>query len=150
MFDVTLFRKPTFSGASIVAFTISSAMFAMFLYLVLYIQTILGLSPLQTGLRFLPFTVVSFFVAVLSGNLSTRVPVRFLLSGGLLLTAIGLFLMRGITVTSDWTVLLPGFIVAGAGVGLVTQRWPRRRSASCRRSEAEWPVGSTTPSARSG
>ena len=49
MFDVTLFRKPTFSGASIVAFTISSAMFAMFLYLVLYIQTILGLSPLQTG-----------------------------------------------------------------------------------------------------
>ena len=94
-------------------------MFAMFLYLVLYLQTILGLSPLQTGLRFLPFTVVSFFVAALSGNLSTRVPVRFLLSGGLLLTAIGLLLMRGLTVSSDWTALLPGFIVAGAGVGLV-------------------------------
>ncbi len=119
MFDVTLFRKPTFSGASLVAFTISSAMFAMFLYLVLYLQTILGLSPLQTGLRFLPFTVISFFVAAVSGNLSTRVPVRFLLSGGLLLTAIGLFLMRGLTVSSDWTALLPGFIVAGAGVGLV-------------------------------
>ena len=119
MFDVTLFRKPTFDGASVVAFTISSAMFAMFLYLVLYIQTILGLSPLQTGLRFLPFTVVSFFVAVLSGNLSTRVPIRFLLSGGLLLTAIGLLLMRGLTVSSGWTALLAGFIVAGAGVGLV-------------------------------
>jgi EmrB/QacA subfamily drug resistance transporter len=119
MFDVTLFRKPTFDGASAVAFTISSAMFAMFLYLVLYIQTILGLSPLQTGLRFLPFTVVSFFVAALSGNLSTRVPVRFLLAGGLLLTAIGLLLMRGLTVSSEWTALLAGFIVAGAGVGLV-------------------------------
>ncbi|MFL5828608.1 MAG: MFS transporter [Gaiellales bacterium] len=119
MFDLTLFRKPTFSGASIVAFTISSAMFAMFLYLVLYIQTILGLSPLQTGLRFLPFTVVSFFVAAASGNLSARVPVRFLLSAGLLMTGVGLLLMRGLTVSSDWTALLPGFIVAGAGVGLV-------------------------------
>ncbi len=119
MFDVTLFRKPTFSGASIVAFTISAAMFAMFLYLVLYLQTSLNLSPLQTGLRFLPFTVISFFVAAVSGNLSTRVPVRFLLSGGLLMTSLGLLLMRGLTVNSHWTALLPGFIVAGAGVGLV-------------------------------
>jgi EmrB/QacA subfamily drug resistance transporter len=119
MFDLSLFRKPTFAGASIVAFTVSSAMFAMFLYLVLYIQTILGLSPLQTGLRFLPFTVVSFFVAAASGNLSARVPVRFLLSAGLLMTGVGLLLMRGLSVSSDWTALLPGFIVAGAGVGLV-------------------------------
>ena len=119
MFDVTLFRKPTFSGASIVAFTISSAMFAMFLYLVLYIQTILGLSPLQTGLRFLPFTVVSFFVAVLSGNLvharSRALPAERRAAAD----RDRALLMRGITVTSDWTVLLPGFIVAGAGVGLV-------------------------------
>jgi EmrB/QacA subfamily drug resistance transporter len=119
MFDVSLFRKPTFSGASLVAFTISSAMFAMFLYLVLYIQTILGFSPLQTGLRFLPFTVVSFFVAAVSGNLSARVPVRFLLSSGLLLTGTGLLLMRGLTASSHWTAMLLGFIVAGAGVGLV-------------------------------
>ena len=76
MFDVKLFRKPTFGGASIAAFTLSSSMFAMFLYLTLYLQTILGLSPLQTGLRFLPVTVVSFFVAALSGNLSARIPVR--------------------------------------------------------------------------
>jgi EmrB/QacA subfamily drug resistance transporter len=119
MFDVSLFRKPTFSGASLVAFTVSAAMFAMFLYLVLYIQTILGYSPLQTGLRFLPFTIVSFFVAAASGNLSARVPVRVLLSAGLALTGIGLLLMRGLTVSSHWTALLAGFIVAGAGVGLV-------------------------------
>jgi EmrB/QacA subfamily drug resistance transporter len=119
MFDVTLFRKPTFSGAAIVAFSISAAMFSMFLYLVLYLQTILGFSPLQTGLRFLPFTVISFFVAAVSGNLSTRVPVRFLLSGGLLLTSVGLLLMHGVTISSHWTTLLPGFLVAGAGVGLV-------------------------------
>ncbi len=119
MFDVSLFRKPTFSGASIAAFTVSSSMFAMFLYLVLYLQTILGFSPLQTGLRFLPFTVVSFFVAAASGNLSAKVPARVLLAGGLLLTGVGLLLMRGLTVDSGWTALLAGFIVAGAGVGLV-------------------------------
>jgi EmrB/QacA subfamily drug resistance transporter len=119
MFDVTLFRKPTFSGAALVAFSVSSAMFAMFLYLTLYIQTSLGFSPLQTGLRFLPFTVISFFVAASSGNLSARIPVRFLLAAGLAMTGVGLLLMRGLTASSHWTALLAGFLVAGAGVGLV-------------------------------
>jgi EmrB/QacA subfamily drug resistance transporter len=119
MFDVSLFRKPTFSGASAVAFTTSAAMFAMFLYLTLYIQTSLGFSPLQTGLRFLPFTIVSFFVAAASGNLTERVPVRLLLGAGMLMTGVGLLLMRGLTVSSHWTALLAGFIVAGAGVGLI-------------------------------
>ncbi len=119
MFDLRLFRKPTFSGAAIVAFSVSAAMFAMFLYLVLFLQTLLGYSPLQTGIRFLPVTVVSFFVAAVAGNLSNKVPVRFLLAAGLVLTGAGLLLMRGLTVSSGWTALLPGFIVAGAGVGLV-------------------------------
>jgi EmrB/QacA subfamily drug resistance transporter len=119
MLDVTLFRKPTFDGASLVAFTLSSSMFAMFLYLTLYLQTILDLSPLQTGLRFLPITVVMFFVSAVAGNLTARVPARLLLSSGLLLVGAGLLLMRGLTASSGWTALLPGFIVAGAGVGVV-------------------------------
>jgi EmrB/QacA subfamily drug resistance transporter len=119
MFDVSLFRKPTFSGASLVAFSMAASMFAMFLYLALYIQTLLGLSPLQTGLRFLPFTGISFFASAVSGNLSARIPVRLLLGGGLVLLGLGLLLMRGLTPSSHWTALLPGFIVAGAGVGLV-------------------------------
>ena len=119
MFDVSLFRNPTFAGASLVAFAVSSSMFAMFLYLTLYLQTDLGFSPLQTGLRFLPVTVLSFFVAMLSGNLSARIPVRFLLSLGLLLVGGGLLLMRGLTASSGWTALLPGFVAAGAGVGLI-------------------------------
>src|SRR6185312_16034895 len=119
MFDLKLFRKPTFGGASIAAFTLSSSMFAMFLYLTLYLQTILGLSPLQTGLRFLPVTVVAFAVSAVSGNLSARVPVRLLLGGGLGLVGGGLLLMRGLTADSQWTSLLAGFVAGGAGVGLV-------------------------------
>jgi len=119
MFDVSLFRKPTFGGASIVAFAVAASMFAMFLYLTLYLQTILGFSPLQTGLRFLPVTVVSFFVSALSGNLSARMPVRLLLGFGLVLVGAGLLMMRGLSVSSHWTALLAGFIVGGAGIGMV-------------------------------
>jgi EmrB/QacA subfamily drug resistance transporter len=119
MFDMALFRKPTFSGASVVAFAMSFAMFAMFLYIVLYLQTILDFSPLQTGLRFLPFTVLSFFLAVLSGRLTEQVPARVLLGAGLVMVGGGLLLMRGLTASSSWTHLLPGFMIAGAGVGLV-------------------------------
>jgi EmrB/QacA subfamily drug resistance transporter len=119
MFDLTLFRKPTFDGAAVVAFALSASMFAMFLYLTLYLQTILNLSPLQTGLRFLPVTVLSFVVAGAAGNLSTKVPVRFLLSLGLALVGLGLLLMRGLSASSHWTALLAGFIVAGAGIGFV-------------------------------
>jgi EmrB/QacA subfamily drug resistance transporter len=119
MFELSLFRKPTFSGASLAAFAISSTMFAMFLYLALYIQTLLGYSPLQTGLRFLPFTVISFVTAVASGNLSSRIPIRILMGAGLGLTGLGLLLMHGLSPTSGWTALLPGFLVAGAGVGVM-------------------------------
>ena len=119
MLDLSLFRKPTFTGAGLVAFSVSASMFAMFLYLTLFLQTILGLSPFQAGLRFLPTTVVMFFVAAASGNLTERVPVRLLLSTGLALVGGGLLLMSGLNASSDWTALLAGFIVAGAGVGLI-------------------------------
>jgi EmrB/QacA subfamily drug resistance transporter len=119
MFDLSLFRKPTFSGASITAFAVAGAMFAMFLYIVLYIQTLLGYSPLETGLRFLPFTTVSFFAAAITGRVSYRIPARALLFVGLMLTGVGLLLWRDLTPTSHWTVLLPGFFVAGLGVGMI-------------------------------
>jgi EmrB/QacA subfamily drug resistance transporter len=119
MFDLSLFRKPTFVGASIVAFALSAALFSMFLYLTLYLQTILGLSPLQTGLRFLPVTVVSFFVSAVAGNLTERVPVRLMFGVGLALVGVAELLMRGLSGSSHWTVLLPGFVAAGAGMGIV-------------------------------
>jgi len=119
MLDLTLFRRPAFAGASIVAFAVSSSMFAMFLYLTLYIQDVLGYSPLQAGLRFLPTTLLSFAVAPIAGRLTVRVPVRLLLGSGLVLIGIGLIFMTSVDAASHWTVLIPGFILAGAGVGLV-------------------------------
>jgi EmrB/QacA subfamily drug resistance transporter len=119
MLDLTLFRRPAFAGASIVAFAVSGSMFAMFLYLTLYIQDVLGYSPLQAGLRFLPITLLSFVLAPISGRLSVRVPVRLLLGVGLLLVSGGLFAMTAVEASSGWTVLIPGFVLAGAGIGLI-------------------------------
>jgi EmrB/QacA subfamily drug resistance transporter len=119
MLDLSLFRKPTFAGASIVAFALSFSMFSMFLYLTLYIQNVLGYSPLQAGLRFLPITLLSFVVAPLAGRLSTRFPARLFFAVGLGLVGVGLLLMGGLRFDSDWTALLAGFVVAGAGIGLV-------------------------------
>jgi EmrB/QacA subfamily drug resistance transporter len=119
MFDLALFRKPAFAGASIAAFALSASLFSMFLYLTLYIQNALGYSPLEAGLRFLPVSLLSFFVAPVAGKLSARLPVRALIGGGLVMVGLGLLLMHGVNASSGWTALLPGFIVAGVGIGLV-------------------------------
>jgi EmrB/QacA subfamily drug resistance transporter len=119
MLDLALFRRPAFTGASIVAFAISASMFSMFLYLTLYIQDVLGYSPLQAGLRFLPITLLSFFVAPIAGRLSVRVPIRLLLGAGLLLVSGGLLAMTAVDSSSGWTMLIPGFLLGGAGIGLI-------------------------------
>jgi len=119
MLELSLFRIPTFTGGVLVAFSIAAGMFAMFLYLTLYLQNVLGISPLGTGLRFLPLSMVSFVAAALSGPLSERLPIRLFLGGGLTLTGVALLLMHGLTDTSGWTALLPGFILAGIGIGMV-------------------------------
>jgi EmrB/QacA subfamily drug resistance transporter len=117
MLDLTLFRKPAFNGVSAVAFGLSAGMFAMFLYLTIYMQGVLGFSPLETGLRFLPLTVLSFVASPIAGKLSDRVPVRVLLGVGLSLVGIGLLLMHGVSADSGISALLPGFLLAGIGIG---------------------------------
>jgi EmrB/QacA subfamily drug resistance transporter len=119
MFDLALFRKPAFAGASIAAFAISASLFAMFLYISLYLQNILHYSPLEAGLRFLPVSMIAFFVGPVAGRLSARWPARLFLGGGLAFVAVGLLLMHGVEVDSAWTTLLLGFIVSGVGIGLV-------------------------------
>jgi EmrB/QacA subfamily drug resistance transporter len=119
MLDLSLFRLPAFSGASIVAFSVSASIFAMFLYLTLYIQDVLGFGPLPAGVRFLPITLLSFVAAPIAGRLSVRVPVRLLLGGGLLLVSGGLLAMTAVQADSGWTVLIPGFLITGVGIGLI-------------------------------
>jgi EmrB/QacA subfamily drug resistance transporter len=118
MLDLRLFRRPAFLGASLAAMALSASLFSMLLYITLYLQNILGYSPFQAGLRFLPLTLLVLLVAPIAGRLSERVPVRVLLGAGLGLVAAGLALMTEVAPDSGWTALLAGFILAGAGSGL--------------------------------
>jgi EmrB/QacA subfamily drug resistance transporter len=119
MFDVGLFRLPTFSGGAIAAFGISASLFSIFLYLALYLQALLGYTPFQTGLRILVCSAAIFVVAAPAGRLSSQVPIRWLIGPGLLLVGGGLLWMRGLDATSSWTHLVPGLIVSGVGTGLM-------------------------------
>jgi hypothetical protein len=89
------------------------------LYLTLYIQDDLGYGPFAAGLRFLPLTLMAFVVAPIAGKLTVRVRIRFLMSIGLFLVAVACLLMTLISSSSTWGILLPGFLVAGVGIGLV-------------------------------
>ena len=82
-------------------------------------QNILGYSPLETGIRFLPISLLAFVVAPISGKLSSNTPVRALIGGGLAVCTLAFVLMHGITSTSGWSALLPGFVLLGIGIGLV-------------------------------
>jgi EmrB/QacA subfamily drug resistance transporter len=119
MLPLGLFRRPSFTGVQLAAFAISAAAFALFLYIGLYLQNYLGYTPLQAGLRYLPITLAAFFLSPVAAALLTRVPARVLLSAGLALSGLGLLLMSGISAGSEWTTLLGGFLVLGAGVGLL-------------------------------
>jgi EmrB/QacA subfamily drug resistance transporter len=119
MLELGLFKRPAMVGVSVTAFTLASSIFAMFLYLTIYLQDVLGYSPFAAGLRFLPITVLSFVVAPFAGKLTVQVKSRYLLGLGLLLIALACKLTNHIGAHSSWTVLLPGFIVAGIGIGMV-------------------------------
>nr|WP_269204170.1 MFS transporter [Motilibacter rhizosphaerae] len=119
MFDLALFRKPTFTGGAVAAFGINGSVFAMLLFLVLYLQDVLGYDALQTGVRLLALSGAILVTATVAGRLSAHLPARALVGVGLLIVGTGLFLMRGIDASSSWTHLLPGLLVAGVGAGMV-------------------------------
>jgi EmrB/QacA subfamily drug resistance transporter len=119
MLPLGLFRNRSFTGVQIAAFAISSSLFALFLYLTLYLQGFLGNSALDAGLKYLPVTLATFFVSAGAAGLVARAPARVLMSAGLALVGLGILLIGGREIGDSWTALLPGFAIAGAGTGLV-------------------------------
>jgi EmrB/QacA subfamily drug resistance transporter len=119
MLPLGLFRRRAFTGVQLAAVGVSASLFALFLYLTLYLQDYLHNSPLEAGIRYLPITLGAFIAAPIAGVLLPRVQARVLMAVGLAGTGVGLVLMSGLDTGSSWTALLPGFIIAGLGVGLL-------------------------------
>jgi EmrB/QacA subfamily drug resistance transporter len=141
MLELGLFRRPAFTGATLAAFAFGASLASIFLYITLYLQNILGYSPFETGLRFLPLTLLILLAAPIAGRLTERVPLRLLLAVGSALIAVGLGLMTQVAADSGWTVLLPGFIIAGLGSGVFNP--PRAAAAVATVPEEKVGVGSS-------
>ena len=118
MLDLGLFAIPTFTGASLVVMVIAASTFGPFLYLTLFLLDAAGASPTAVGLELMPLSGAALVVSVLGGRAAGVLPVRVALPAGQLLCAAGLLAMRGLEATSPWTVLLPGLLVMGVGIGL--------------------------------
>jgi EmrB/QacA subfamily drug resistance transporter len=116
--DFAFFRSRTFLGANIVAFAVTFSMLAMFFFIALYMQNILGFSPLEAGVRFLPSTLVIMVAAPIAGRLTDRVGPRPLMTAGLVLCAASMAWLSRIDVGSGYGYLLPAFIAMGFGMGL--------------------------------
>ena len=85
MFDMTLFRNPTFAGANTVALLVSLAMFGVFFFISLYMQNVLGYSAVRAGAAFLPMTILIILVAPVAGRASDRLGSRWLMTAGMTL-----------------------------------------------------------------
>ncbi len=113
-----LLSDRNFLGAIVVALIITFAMMGVFFFLALYMQDILGYTPLEAGIRFLPSTLMIVAVAPIAGRLADRFGPRWLIVGGLTLVAASLFTFSGIAVDSGYLDLLPGFMLLGIGIAL--------------------------------
>jgi EmrB/QacA subfamily drug resistance transporter len=118
MVQFDLLSDRNFLGAVVVAMIISFAMLGVFFFLALYMQDILGYTPLEAGVRFLPSTLMIVGVAPVAGRLSDRFGPRWLIAIGLVIVAASLFSFSRIAVDSTYLDLLPGFMLLGIGIAM--------------------------------
>jgi EmrB/QacA subfamily drug resistance transporter len=118
MVQFDLLSDRNFLGAVVVAMIISFAMLGVFFFLALYMQDILGYTPLEAGIRFLPSTLMIVGIAPVAGRLSDRFGPRWLIAGGLVIVAASLFSFSRIAVDSSYLDLLPGFMLLGVGIAM--------------------------------
>lgn len=118
MVQFELLSDRNFLAAVCVALIITFAMMGVFFFLALYMQDILGYSPLEAGVRFLPSTLMIVAVAPVAGRLSDRFGPKWLIAGGLVLVAASLLTFSRIAVDSGYLDLLPGFMLLGIGIAM--------------------------------
>ena len=118
MLDLSLFRNPTFTGANLTMLLVALSMFGVFFFVSLFVQNILGYSPVEAGASFLPMTLCIIFFAPVAGKLSDRIGSRLLMSGGMVLVAVSLVLFSLLDETSSFWNLFPALLVGGAGMAM--------------------------------
>jgi EmrB/QacA subfamily drug resistance transporter len=119
MLDLSLFRNGTFAGANVVAMLVFLAMFGVFFFVSIYMQNVLGYSPVEAGAVFLPMTVLIMFLGPVTGKLSDRIGSRWLVTAGMTLVGISLLIYSGLDAGSGFWDLFPALILGGIGMATV-------------------------------
>ncbi|MCX4996933.1 MFS transporter [Streptomyces longwoodensis] len=120
LLDLSLLRRPAFVGVLLGALAFNGVAFGVIPYLSIWMQTLLGMTPVRGGLTLLPLTGASVVVAILGGRLLHGAPARLTIGGGLLLIGTGSFCQAVLGAGSDWRALAPGLVLVGVGTGLVS------------------------------
>jgi MFS family permease len=119
MVELPLFKTRNFVGTNLVALVVTFAMMAQFFFVTLYMQNILGFSPVEAGLRFLPATLMIVAFAPVAGRLTDRVGPRWLIGGGLTIVSISLYWLTTIHIGTTYGDIWPSFTLMGLGMALV-------------------------------
>jgi EmrB/QacA subfamily drug resistance transporter len=113
-----IFRRRTLTGANVVGFGLGTMIFGMFFLLSLYMQEVLGYSPLKTGVGYLAVALTVVVAAAISQAFVTRLGVKPVLVTGMLLIGIGLLFFTQVSAGGSYLGdLLPGFLLIGVGMG---------------------------------
>ena len=114
----SIFRLRTLVGANVAGLILGTALFGMFLMLTLYMQQVLGYSPLRTGVAYLAVAGTAIFWSALAAQLVTRIGVKRVLVIGMVTLTAGLVYFTQVSVGGSYAGdLLPGFLLIGVGLG---------------------------------
>lgn len=118
MLDLALLRDRTFAGAAVAVLALSAAFYGLIFYVMIYLQRVLGFSPVAAGARFATVTVVAFVVSLSANALMRRISARVLVGTALTAFGAGALLLAGLDVRSGYGDLIAGLALAGFGIGL--------------------------------
>jgi Na+/melibiose symporter-like transporter len=119
MLDISLFRNARFSAASGAIMLTFFAMFGTMFLLTQFLQSVLGYTPLETGVRFLPMAATMMVIAPNSARLVERIGTKRVVATGLIVAAIGLLLMSRLSENASYTDVVISLVVMSAGLALV-------------------------------
>src|SRR5438874_10229668 len=118
-----IFRLRTLTGANVVGILLGASLFSMFFFISLYMQQVLGYSPIHAGLSYLPLALMIIVAAGVASQLVTRIGFKPILAAGMLFVALGLAWFSQVSVGGGFTcdILGPSLLAAiGLGFGFVT------------------------------
>lgn len=145
MLDLSLFKRPAFTGLMVAALAINLAAFSAMAFTSLWFQSVLGLGPIAAGAVFLPLSLASLVCSILAGRvLHDRVAPGVVIGGGLALVGVGSALQALVGADSSWPILVPGLIVTGIGVGFVMPTLSAAATAAAPRERGGMAGGAVT------